>query len=278
MCANNHPFVVADIPVRLKRSARPTLGRLALIALAALALQPPGLTAAPLEVTCPPAITIACGAPVPSAATSRTLFTDIGGTIVSDAPVTVSSVDGPLTPGAIGATITRTYTVEDDAMQSVPCAQIITVIDSVTPEIQTCASNITVNADADCKAVVPNLVAEVGASDACSVVTIIQSPAAGTMVGLGDHPVTITITDESGNATNCVAVVSVTDVTPPMITCPDNQTVECAGVDGATATFTASAVDACDANPTVACVPASGGAFALGVTTVTCTATDAGGN
>ncbi len=48
---------------------------------------------------------------------------------------------------------------------------------------------------------------------------------------------------------------------------------------GAAVTWTApTATDIVDAAPSVACLPASGSTFAVGSTTVTCTATDASGN
>jgi hypothetical protein len=50
------------------------------------------------------------------------------------------------------------------------------------------------------------------------------------------------------------------------------------GPGGATATFSATATDGVDGTRPVTCLPASGTTFALGVTTVTCTATDAHGN
>jgi len=53
--------------------------------------------------------------------------------------------------------------------------------------------------------------------------------------------------------------------------------VEAAGPDGAVAIFTATAVDVVDGSDPVSCAPASGAVFAIGVTTVTCSATDAHG-
>ena len=43
-------------------------------------------------------------------------------------------------------------------------------------------------------------------------------------------------------------------------------------------TFAATATDAIDPSPAVQCAPVSGTVFAVGTTTVTCTATDAAGN
>ncbi len=50
------------------------------------------------------------------------------------------------------------------------------------------------------------------------------------------------------------------------------------GLGGAIVSFAASASDAADGSVAVACTPASGSMFAIGVTTVTCAAADAAGN
>jgi HYR domain len=66
-----------------------------------------------------------------------------------------------------------------------------------------------------------------------------------------------------------------TPSTPPTLTLPPDQTVEATGPDGATVTYTVSASYARDGILTPSCNPASGSTFALGPTTVTCSATDA---
>lgn len=64
--------------------------------------------------------------------------------------------------------------------------------------------------------------------------------------------------------------------TPPVVTVPGDRTVEATGPAGAMETFAAYATDNSGPVP-VSCVPASGATFALGTTTVTCLATNAGG-
>jgi HYR domain-containing protein len=64
------------------------------------------------------------------------------------------------------------------------------------------------------------------------------------------------------------------DQTPPVITCPANQTAEATSSAGAAVAFTPTATDDCTPNPAIACTPASGSTFALGSTNVNCTATD----
>src|SRR5207247_1163931 len=64
----------------------------------------------------------------------------------------------------------------------------------------------------------------------------------------------------------------------PVVTVPANLTAEAASAAGAAMTFTANASDIVDGSVAVTCTPASGSTFALGATTVTCSATDAHGN
>jgi hypothetical protein len=67
----------------------------------------------------------------------------------------------------------------------------------------------------------------------------------------------------------------VRDTTPPVVTTSGNQTVPATSPGGAQVTFTASATDLVDGSVTATCAPASPSVFAIGVTTVACSATDA---
>jgi hypothetical protein len=62
------------------------------------------------------------------------------------------------------------------------------------------------------------------------------------------------------------------------LTVPSDQTVNATGPSGATVTYTATASDENLATVTVNCSPPSGSTFAIGTTTVTCTATDTDGD
>jgi alpha-D-ribose 1-methylphosphonate 5-triphosphate synthase subunit PhnG len=74
------------------------------------------------------------------------------------------------------------------------------------------------------------------------------------------------------------AVLLVRDTTPPELSVPADMSANATGADGAVVEFTATATDDNPAPPTVSCVPPSGSVFAIGETTVSCTATDAAGN
>jgi HYR domain len=79
-------------------------------------------------------------------------------------------------------------------------------------------------------------------------------------------------------ATTLVAVILVPAAAadPPRITVPAPMTVEATGFDGATVTYTATAVDEDNEAVPVACQPPSGSIFPLGARAVTCTATSGG--
>ncbi|MCG8606270.1 HYR domain-containing protein, partial [bacterium] len=131
------------------------------------------------------------------------------------------------------------------------------------------------NADANCQATISG--ADVtGVTDPDDdPLTITVSP---TNLVLGAN--TVTVTADDGNGGSCVTdiTVNVIDDTPPSITCPGDITVEAAvGAASAIVTFAPTVSDNCS-TPTVDCTPASGSAFALGTTSVQCTATDAAGN
>ena len=86
-----------------------------------------------------------------------------------------------------------------------------------------------------------------------------------------------TATDASGNTKSGSFAVTVVDTTAPKLTLPAPITVEAAAAAGAPVTYAASASDLVDPAPALACSTASGATFALGATTVTCSAHDAAG-
>ncbi len=82
--------------------------------------------------------------------------------------------------------------------------------------------------------------------------------------------------DHDGTGDACDATPQGTQA--PELTVPAPITTNATAPNGATVTFTATAKDDLDPNPTVTCAPPSGSRFAIGATTVTCTAADSAGN
>lgn len=175
-----------------------------------------------------------------------------------------------------------TATASDNSSNTSQFSQCILVTDTQPPTISQCAPSQTASADTNCEAVVPDFTGTVVASDMCSPssdLVITQSPTNGTIVTTGTNTVTITVTDQAGNATNCTTSFIVVDTTPPVITCQSDITNTVSSSESsAVVTFpTPTATDNCS-TATVTCVPASGSIFPLGTTPVVCTAADAAGN
>jgi len=99
--------------------------------------------------------------------------------------------------------------------------------------------------------------------------TVITSDTGGT---------TLTCTASSDGGTSSASVTVKRDTAPPVLTVPSSLTIDATSPAGAAATYTASATDALDTAPVVTCVPASGDVLPIGISTVSCTATDAAGN
>jgi len=196
-------------------------------------------------------------------------------------------VGTPLCSPAAGSffpvgTTTVTCTVSDAAANQSSCSFTVTVNDTQPPSI-TCPANVTTsNAPNQCGAVVnyPNATA----TDNCpGVGTPLCSPASGSFFPVGTTTVTCTVSDAAGNQSSCTFTIRVNDTQPPQITCPPNQTAvtdqnACTGTVCRVVNFPPPvASDNCP-GVTVVCNPPAGACFPIGVTTVTCTATDTSGN
>ena len=109
-------------------------------------------------------------------------------------------------------------------------------------------------------------------------VTPTCSSPSGATFAVGSTTVTCSAADVRGNTATGSFVVKVVDTTAPTLTVPGSIVVNATSPLGAVVTFTASAADAVGGALTPTCSKASGTVFAIGTTTVTCTATDARGN
>ncbi|MEA2203973.1 MAG: hypothetical protein QOE77_749 [Blastocatellia bacterium] len=231
-------------------------------------------TTAPI-VSCPAdssaSADASCQAPVPNYAAAATASDNCG-------PVTVSQSPAAGTPVGVGPH-TVTVTATDGAGNSSTCTTTFTVIDNTAPTVS-CPANSSASADASCQAAVPNYAAAATASDNCGPVTKTQSPAAGTLVGLGPHTVTVTATDGAGNSSTCTTTFTVNDTTAPTVSCPANSSASAnASCQAAVPDYTAGATAADNCGPvTKTQSPAAGTMVGLGPHTVTVTATDGAGN
>jgi HYR domain-containing protein len=221
------------------------------------------VTAAACTITCPANVTKSnapnqCGAPVDYAPPT---------TSGACGTVTCSPVAGSFFP--VGATVVNCTTAAGPS-----CTFMVTVNDTQAPTI-TCPANITQGtASNQCAAVVIYPPPTVG--DNCPGPAVSCNPPSGSTFSKGMTAVNCTATDGSGNTANCNFTVTVNDTTPPTITCPPNQSVT-SSVPTAVNYPAPTAADNCP-GVTSSCNPPSGSVFAVGTTTVTCTATDTSAN
>jgi probable HAF family extracellular repeat protein len=112
-----------------------------------------------------------------------------------------------------------TLTVTDPGGASAQSTLSVRVVDTQAPTVPALAP-ITIAADANCQGVVPDLLAQLAASDNCTPATQLiraQAPAAGTLLPKGEHTVAILVTDAAGNSASVDVPLTITDLTPPVI-------------------------------------------------------------
>ncbi|MFN9786365.1 MAG: HYR domain-containing protein, partial [Planctomycetia bacterium] len=153
--------------------------------------------------------------------------------------------------------------------------------DTTPPTIIDCAPDLKANANTSCLATVPDLTFTVNATDDSGTVVVTQSPAGGTQLTAGVHPITMTATDPSGNTATCVATYTIHDNRVPTISACASAQTGSVGASGTIAlpdfaTGTAAADNCAVTSRTQS--PAAGTQVGLGATTVTVTVADAAGN
>src|SRR5205823_5343236 len=141
-----------------------------------------------------------CQAAVPSV---------MGGVSVSDAcsaPSAITVSQSPVAGTLVGlGSHTITVTATDATGNSATCTTSFTVTDNTAPSV-ICSAVPGASADVNCQAAVPDVLGGVSVSDGCNAagaITLVQSPAAGTLVGVGTHAITMTATDAAGNSATC---------------------------------------------------------------------------
>ena len=130
-------------------------------------------------------------------------------------------------------TIVRTFTSTDDAGNATSLAQTITVVDTTAPVLSTPADY-----TAECSDAIA--LDDATATDNCGTVSVsvVDVNTAGSSAGSYLIERTFTATDDAGNSSTSVQVITVIDTTAPVLSIPSDYTVECSDVityDDATA-------------------------------------------
>ncbi|XP_022111822.1 uncharacterized protein LOC110991038 [Acanthaster planci] len=113
------------------------------------------------------------------------------------------------------------------------------------------------------------------------VVDVTCTPAVNTPLSVGVHTVSCTAMDSAGNTHTCPFNITVEDIEKPDITCPLPMPPFKTDTGKATATVDygeVTASDNADPDPEVTCTKDTNKEFAIGTTTVRCTASDDAGN
>jgi hypothetical protein len=206
-----------------------------------------------------------------------------GGAAVSFSASATDLVDGAVAPTCAppsGSTFSLGTTVVScsatDAAGNTGSAQFdISVIDTTPPAV-------TVPADMTQEATGPSGAVATFSASATDLVdgsiTPNCTPPSGSTFPLGATAVTCSATDAAGNTGSESFTITVVDTTAPVVTVPANLSVLATSASGAPVTFSASAEDIVEGTISPTCSKASGSTFAPGITTVTCSATDAAGN
>ena len=135
--------------------------------------------------------------------------------------------------GATGAA-TVVFSATDACGNSSATSATFTIQDNTAPIITTCAPIQSALANISCQANVPDFISTSSASDICGSVIISQSPPAGTTVGLGVTPITITATDECGNFSTCSSSFTVNSLTISGTVFDDANGISNSLIDGST--------------------------------------------
>ncbi|MCG6191596.1 hypothetical protein, partial [Maribellus maritimus] len=129
-------------------------------------------------------------------------------------------------------TITRTYTVTDDCENTTICTQIITLNDYTLPSF-TVPEDITIYKDDDCNYDASSgITGEVtDLSDNCTVASLlVVTSTEVNSAGACDDEIIITrtwtVTDECGNDSSQVQIITVSDSIRPVISCPPLDSIE----------------------------------------------------
>ncbi|NCI49244.1 hypothetical protein GWC95_04865, partial [Sediminibacterium roseum] len=173
-------------------------------------------------------ITISCSQSALPSVTGMATATDNCGTPT----VTYSDVVN-------GNKITRTWKATDAAGNYVTDVQVITISDGIKP-VLTAPSNTTVACGS---ATAPAATGTATATDNCSTPVVTYSDNSSN----GGYTITRTwkATDAAGNTATATQTITITDNVKPVITAPNNTTVNCGSSTSPNATGTATATDAC---------------------------------
>src|SRR5207302_5557308 len=223
----------------------------------------------PPTITVPADFSVEATGPSGAVVTYTATATDL---VDGTDPVSCSRASGSTFP--LGQTTVNCSST--DAHSNTSSASFHVIVQDTTPPTITVPADFSVEATGPSGAVVTYTATATDLVDGTDPVSC--SPASGSTFPLGQTTVNCSSTDAHNNTSNASFHVTVQDTTAPNLTVPADFAVEATGPGGAIVTYSVSATDQVDPNPSVSCNPPSGTNFFVRVTPVTCTASDSSGN
>jgi len=171
-----------------------------------------------------------------------------------------------------------------DSAQDTVTVQV--VADTIPPTIS-CPGTVTGAGAGSCETIVPDLRPLVVVSDNCtsaSALVVTQSPAAGTVLGSGQHTISVAVTDAAGNSASCTSTIVGGDTVPPTIVRSPSSVTNSTGdnCEAEVPNLKGLLVVEDNCTPTEALIitqiPVAGTSLSKGEHSITVTVTDASGN
>ncbi|MBC7774260.1 MAG: HYR domain-containing protein [Phycisphaerae bacterium] len=184
-------------------------------------------------------------------------------------------------PSPDSYTLQRSWSATDECNNTSTALQVLTVQDTISPTIQ-CPGSMTMDANPATCTGVATFNAPV-TSDNCSTALTVSSTAnSGQAFPIGVTPVTMTVSDPTGNLSTCTFNITVLDKTAPvLVNCPTDFTVtaDLTSCNAVVNWVAPTVTDPCDLSPIV---PSSnittGSVLPTGIYPITYTAGEASGN
>ena len=216
----------------------------------------------PPTLSCSADQTLECQGPAGTPAT-------VGATGTDNCSGVTSTCD-PGTGSFDYGSITVTCTGQDASGNGASCTSTVSIEDTTPPEIA-CPAPATVLTSSQGGVCELSATPEASAWDLC-VGDVGAACSTLTLTAPGQATGTCSASDGHGNSTSCDATVTLEDDTPPEISCPVDQILECQGPCATVAVVEASATDNC--GPVDASCNPGSGSYCLGTTNGTCGASD----
>jgi hypothetical protein len=162
-------------------------------------------------------------------------YTDAGATVSDACAGNVSVTTNNPVNATVPGVYTVTYTADDGNGNTNTATRTVYVVDTTSPIITYSFTNLTLIANSNCQAVMPDVTGtnSLLAEDTCSsTVTITQTPTNNAVLSLGTNEVVLAVIDNAGNTAYSTNSIVVVDGTAPVITLngANPLTVECHGV------------------------------------------------